>query len=492
MTRDQLIDRIKRCSALPSLPTVAVKVLELARSDEVEISEIASLISNDPALSGKVLRTVNSPFYGLTKTVTTISHALIILGTETVKTLVLGFTLVRSLHNDNAHGQTQMAYWRRSLYSAVAARLLSQRLGMVEREEMFMAGLLQDLGVQILKQVIPAEYDALLSSQSVWDRRLARAERAALGMTHHEVGVMMAEQWHLPPKLQAVIQYHDLPREGGEAFQMPCMLVRLANLCAEVFMERHDARYVARVRKLAWKAFQLESGQCDQLLAEISQGTRELADLLNISIGEHRNYEEILLEASETLQDLTIKTQFNARQMKAAAETDPLTGVANRRKLESQIEDEFRRSIAFNRPLSLLFLDMDHFKRINDTYGHAAGDEALKHVGRVLTSMTRAVDTVARYGGEEFVVLLPEATLAVAARRGEEVRKAIEQAAVPHLSIKLTVSVGVASFDGTPGAYKVAAHLVQAADRAAYAAKSAGRNTVRIFAPRAKPVPATA
>src|SRR5262245_22204371 len=111
---DQLVQRVKQCPSLPSLPSIAVQVLDLAQRPEADIAEIARIISKDPAMSGKILRTVNSSFYGRSQHVSTISHALVILGLQSVKTLVLGFSLVSNLSKTKSRGFKHLVYWKRS------------------------------------------------------------------------------------------------------------------------------------------------------------------------------------------------------------------------------------------------------------------------------------------------------------------------------------------------------------------------------------------
>jgi diguanylate cyclase (GGDEF)-like protein len=165
----------------------------------------------------------------------------------------------------------------------------------------------------------------------------------------------------------------------------------------------------------------------------------------------------------------------NARllaQVRALAAADGLTGVANRRTFDAQLAAEVDRSVRTGRPLSVILFDVDHFKRLNDTFGHQAGDEALRRVAATLSAAARGVDLVARYGGEEFVVILPETGLAEAAEAAERLRAAVEQVAVEP---RVTASLGVATF---PGSALDPAGLVAAADEALYAAKQQGRNRV--------------
>jgi len=123
---DQLLARIRQCPSLPSLPTIALEVLELAQREGVDIAEIARIISKDPALSGKILRTVNSSFYARAQAVGTISHALVILGLQSVKTLVLGFSLV-SIRGVSASRQRCSGHWRLALAPCNATRTCHPR-----------------------------------------------------------------------------------------------------------------------------------------------------------------------------------------------------------------------------------------------------------------------------------------------------------------------------------------------------------------------------
>ena len=488
MDREQIIARIQKCNCLPTLPTVAMRVLEVARNDQAGVGEIAELVSMDPALSSKVLRTVNSAFYGMAKPVATVSQALVVLGTESVKTLIVGFSLIKGLNQGQASGQMQVAYWRRSLHAATTARLLCQKLGALEREELFLAALLRDVGIQVLKQAAPDQYDALLASSPAWTGAMVRRELAAVGLTHVEAGAMLAEQWRLPPMLTQIIRWHHCPRGADAEFVRGCRIIRLAGLCAEVFMGHGHGRYVDAARRYAHAGFGLDAAACDAVLTQASAGMKELTALFELDIGQLKPYEEILADANEALQDLSLKSQIQASLMKAQAETDPLTGLANRRKLDEKISAEFLRACRFNRPLSVIFVDVDRFKSVNDTYGHAVGDQALTHVAHLLQSHARPMDTVGRYGGEEFVLVLPETSLAAAANLAEKLRVGVQSTplALADGPLTLTISAGVAGFEGAPGPYRQPAVLVQAADRATYAAKAAGRNTIRVFAPRIK------
>jgi diguanylate cyclase (GGDEF)-like protein len=180
------------------------------------------------------------------------------------------------------------------------------------------------------------------------------------------------------------------------------------------------------------------------------------------------------------LADTAAVAMANARlfaELQIQSITDSLTGLFNRRHLFALAEREFQRARRFGRPLSVIMLDVDHFKQVNDTHGHAVGDQVLAEVARRLRSSIRAIDLIGRYGGEEFVLVLPETELPGAGLLGERLRLALANTPVPTLSgpLAVTASLGVASTQ--PDVADVAT-LINRADQALYAAKEAGRNRV--------------
>ena len=166
----------------------------------------------------------------------------------------------------------------------------------------------------------------------------------------------------------------------------------------------------------------------------------------------------------------------NARLFELAR-IDSLTGLARRDVFDGRLREEMTRSARTGRPYAVAMADVDHFKRINDQYGHRAGDRVLQEIARVLTEQSRALDVVARYGGEEFVILLPETGRAAAALAAEKLRAAVENApvAVNGARLRVTVSIGVAASAGGDAGED----LVARADAALYLAKRGGRNQVR-------------
>jgi diguanylate cyclase (GGDEF)-like protein len=164
------------------------------------------------------------------------------------------------------------------------------------------------------------------------------------------------------------------------------------------------------------------------------------------------------------------------------ARIDGLTQIANRRRLDEYLLQEWRRHIRMQLPLSLLICDVDHFKLFNDGYGHQAGDECLKSVAKAIQQCVRGDDLVARYGGEEFAMVLPQTNRAGAVQVAERVRAAVAAAVLPHgmspVCDRVTVSIGVACITPQPKGPTDARTLIEEADRQLYLAKHRGRNQV--------------
>lgn len=194
-----------------------------------------------------------------------------------------------------------------------------------------------------------------------------------------------------------------------------------------------------------------------------------------------QSYRRMLQSLSPTLSASLQKARDHVK-LERLATTDGLTGLYNHRYFHERLQLEYLRAYRLKDRLGLLFMDVDHFKSINDAFGHLYGDEVLARIAEILKAAVREIDVAARYGGEEFAIILPQASCEEAAAIGERVRFAVEQTLPLRLSRKiqrLTVSVGAAAYPETASTKQM---LVEAADRALYLAKRSGRNRVTLAA----------
>jgi diguanylate cyclase len=220
-------------------------------------------------------------------------------------------------------------------------------------------------------------------------------------------------------------------------------------------------------------------------LAELKAAIQERLDHIKAHFEEHRQTEEEqqaalqsqLKKATSRLSVLEgetgrLRTHLQAQQLQATM--DALTNLPNRLAYDARLEREYARWKRHKTPLTLLVLDVDRFKQINDTYGHKAGDKALKLIAFVLKQTVRETDFIARYGGEEFVAIIADTPTAAAVKVAEKMRASVEAADFHHnkQKVAITVSVGISSFRDADTADMVFLR----ADKALYRAKSLGRN----------------
>lgn len=189
---------------------------------------------------------------------------------------------------------------------------------------------------------------------------------------------------------------------------------------------------------------------------------------------------ELMLSTIASQTAIGLERAYLYDHFQAAALTDPLTRLANRRQFEIALGREISRTINYNRPLSLIMLDIDFFKKVNDTWGHLAGDVILQKMGALIKEKFRTTDISARYGGEEFAIVLPETGLAEARNMAEDFRQFIETATfeVNDTRIGITISLGVATFELCTGWEDPKTKIIDAADQSLYRAKQRGRNRV--------------
>lgn len=301
MDRGNLLERVRECSTLPSLPTVALRVLELTQHAEFDLADIARAISKDPALSSKILRTVNSSFYGNGHTVSTISQALVLLGSAAIRTLVIGFSLGGSVTKTKTTAFDRAAYWRRCVYAATAARILCDRMQLAQQETAFLAGLLMDIGMLALDQVLGEEYGAV-TARVLTHGELSSVETQVLGVNHAEVSGFLARQWKFPLALQVPMEFHHQAQEVKEALPRQLSeVVALAGRIADVFVDKNPVWSVGDARRMAGELLKLDEPGFDELVKEIAAKTQQLAPLFEVKIDPNLSCEALLRTAGEKI-----------------------------------------------------------------------------------------------------------------------------------------------------------------------------------------------
>ena len=254
----------------------------------------------------------------------------------------------------------------------------------------------------------------------------------------------------------------------------------------------------ANLRHLTWQTKMVASGDFTQrveFMGEFAQSFNAMVMQLDRTLKELVDKDTELSKSNkELLKEVAIRKHTEAALLEREeilrhlATTDSLTDLYNRRHFNQLAEGEIRRAIRYSRPLSVLMLDIDFFKRVNDTYGHTIGDVVLQEIARITKALVRTTDIAARYGGEEFIVLLPETLATEAAAVAEKLRSRVEGSPIQTEKgpIAITASLGVSDIlEEKDGIYQesVLTDFINKADQALYASKKTGRNKVTIYGP---------
>ncbi len=505
-TKEDVIQRVIETGSLPTLSTVASKLINITGKEETTIYDISKLIAQDVSLSSKILKVVNSSFYNFPNEVGTIQQAVAILGTNAVRSLVLSFSFLNMERPQHGEGFNYGRFWEESLAAAVASKLIMAKVSDGDPEEVFTVSLLQNLGKLILACAYREEYDSLLKEAAGSEKRLLELEEEHLGANHAYVGGEAAKRWNFPESLVIPIAYHHNPdafADDNPEMRTNIRVVHLAALLASIMYSGNPIDYHAPFRERAQKMFRLDTASIDNILEQASgevakaanyfglniEGTASVPEILqqaNIELSLlNMSYEQInreLVQSKMQLEKLTAELEEKNAYLEEIASLDGLTQIYNHRYFQEALDKEISRSIRQENELSLILADIDNFKKFNDFYGHQAGDYVLKELASLCTEVIREYDLMARYGGEEFVFILPETNEKEALLVAEKLRSAIEQHAFHYdgEDYRVTSSFGVAVFSGTGKPMKKT-ELIERADKALYTAKKKGRNRVEPY-----------
>ncbi len=230
LTPEQIKDRVKTIIQLPALPALALEVVEMVDNPKTSAQQLGRLISADSALTGKVLKIANSPFYGFPKKISTVDFAIIVLGFDALKEIVISIALVSTLQRKtDTYFNTQM-FWDHSISTGVIARRLARDIGYRVTGEVFVAGLLHDMGISVLNKYFASDFHRIVDIVRESELSFCEAEESVLGLTHAEIGGWLGERWNLPDHLVESIACHHQPSKATINPQLVSIIH-----CADVF-----------------------------------------------------------------------------------------------------------------------------------------------------------------------------------------------------------------------------------------------------------------
>ena len=466
--KKQVLQRIGILRSLPTTIAVAVRLFELPRGSDADPAEYARVIASDAGLTARILALANSPWFGLAVHISQPMVAVNLLGVPAIRTLAINFCLSGLHHELRLSKQESHSFWEASLCKAVAARQLALRLKPDFSEEAYVAGLFQDIALPVMYACARDVMQPLMESRVNIAGRLA-AERKAFGGDHAEFGQNLAKRLGLPEtQTRFVGGHHDLAILDAAAGKDSAVLAATAYV-ASLFphhMDRWDAADIEALKQFlaSERGGQTDlteflndvSAECQQqfsyfdrsqvtevrLLELLSQATGEAAEEAVRLVGAVREMESFVASAEETV----VRMAQEKSQLAEEAFRDGLTGALNRAGFQKNAQQAIGRVQRDKQPVALIYLDADHFKQVNDAFGHDAGDDALRQIVAVARECTRTSDLLGRLGGDEFALLLPNCPQPKAAEIARRIAAQVAGRKVQGDG-SLSVSVGVITFD---------------------------------------------
>lgn len=486
---DKAIERLLQGNIkLPSIPAVAQQVLAMADNPNSSTEHLASVLSSDPAIASTILRYVNSAAYSPVEQIASIQRAIVALGFKEVTRIALTFSLLDSRRRSDDGGLDPVHLWQRSLISAIAAKVIGKQARQPDPEALFLAGLLQDIGMMGLNAVRPNLYGPVAARQ-IDHIAVAAFEQQKLKLDHAKFGGYMLQQWGLPEKIvEAVALSHQTPfSREGESSDPFNTCVAISGIAADVFIDSQGrAKHASLMADLLKRGLGLNAEEARNILKNIQIELKAMAWVL-----------EKLVADPEEIQALRIKAQqaiANLGLVELAPPADPAT------EIESVDFDEIRSSSFLNAvpdfqeilatqsfeekvtqlrgstrdgSMHLALLRIDNLRRIEELHGEKVAALLLKVIGRNVVKALRDTDLVTRYG-DVFAITLVNSTEEgshIAMDRVLERFRGVAYSVGENQKVELIMSAGIAV--GTPDygvslddAMKVALGALKAARRA--------------------------
>ncbi|WP_145026372.1 sensor domain-containing diguanylate cyclase [Caulifigura coniformis] len=483
---------------LPTLPAVAVRLLNCFGDPETPLSRVAEIVQFDPAVTAKLLRAASSVGMGVAQPVTDLRRALNILGIKKVTSLALCFSLCEGSMTPGPFSKLYRKVWLRAVVQAQASGDLAAMIAPGRQAEFFSAGLLSEIGPLAILKTRPNEFPEFLAGEEADPTNYASGSELSAAILAH---------WQMPESFSEAVRnrwrsLEELTHLPVESDLLLSHAAALSAATAEYFCQPQKGMALVRIHELADVLFGLKQDAVQSFVERVQGHVMENCDLLETDISTWGQPSEILAVAMEQLSQLAVTTlestieqglaqqvnQENQRLRRRVEDllhrsiTDVLTRLFNRAHFDDQLPQWIRNARGCQGTVGLLFLDLDRFKSINDTHGHAVGDMVLKQVASAVKRTTRESDFVARYGGEELVILVANPTIGSLQGLGERIRAEVASELVTTATgvVRPTVSVGGSIVDPVHS-LEAASELVHSADQAMYLAKRNGRNRVEVW-----------
>ena len=273
---------IARIDDLPTLPRTVLKITELVNDPKSSAKDLARIITDDQVLTARLLKLVNSSFYGFPQRISTVTNAIVLLGFDAIRSLLLTTSVFDLFAGRNKkRKQDQENFWDHSLGCAVGAKVIGNHLRHDKIEELFVCGLLHDIGKIVEMLFLPDEFAKVVATVNKKKILMVSAEEEVLGYSHAEIGRLLADKWNLPVKLEQVIAFHHQPVSAG-SFIMEAAIVHLADiLCRALNMGYGGDNKIPPLDKLAWESLKIKPDSIESIMETMQDEYSDISNFIS-------------------------------------------------------------------------------------------------------------------------------------------------------------------------------------------------------------------
>ncbi|MFQ3574177.1 MAG: HDOD domain-containing protein [Thermodesulfovibrionales bacterium] len=264
--------QIEKIDTLPTIPSVLRRLLSVIEDPKVSLNDIGSFISNDPVLTSRVIKVVNSPIYGFPGRISSVNQALILLGLNVVKGMLLGVSVFEAMQ------KTMAGLWEHSIGCAVTARIIATKKGLGDVEEVSVAGILHDIGKVALGLKFQDDYKALIKKSIDKSRLLMDSEKELFFVTHAESGAWIGNRWNFPKNLLEIIEYHHKP-QLSKNFPIQTAIIHLADILVRAKGFGFGGDYlIPTINPTAWQTLSLSDQDIKDILMEMEDSLTDTGE----------------------------------------------------------------------------------------------------------------------------------------------------------------------------------------------------------------------
>ncbi len=273
---------IARIDDLPTLPRTVLRITELVNDPKSSAKDLARIITDDQVLTARLLKLVNSSFYGFPQRISTVTNAIVLLGFDAIRSLLLTTSVFDLFAGRNKKSnQDQEKFWDHSLGCAVGAKVIGNHLRHDKIEELFVSGLLHDIGKIVEMLFLRDEFMRIVAIVNKQNTLMITAEHQVLGYSHAEIGKLLAGKWNLPVKLEQVIAHHHQPAAAG-SFVMEASIVHLADiLCRALNMGYGGDNKMPPLDKFAWESLRIRTDALESIMETMQDEYRDISRFIS-------------------------------------------------------------------------------------------------------------------------------------------------------------------------------------------------------------------